>query len=299
MPIAFFGTADFSAPSLRALLEAGYSVGPVITKPDAPGKRGTALRPPQVKTIADDAGIPVLQPASKEELAARIGDYPDVTGGVVVAYGMLIPREVLDRFAGGLINVHASLLPRWRGASPVASAILHGDQQTGISLMQLTPEMDEGPVFLRAAIDLDGSETRPWLESRLAELGGETVSRRLDDIWGGSLTPEPQDDSRATYAPLLDKSAGEIDWHQSAEYLARQIRAFLGWPGSHTLIRNHRVTIEAARPVDQHGQPGTFQFRGGRLIGFAGDGALDITRLKPAGKSSMTGDAFARGYMRA
>ena len=299
MPIAFFGTADFSAPSLRALLDAGYSVDPVITKPDAPGKRGTALQPPQVKTIAEEASIPVLQPASKEELAAGIGDYPDVTGGVVVAYGMLIPEEVLNHFSQPLINVHASLLPRWRGPSPVAAAILHGDQQTGISLMQLTPEMDEGPVYLRETIDLEGSETRPGLEARLAELGGETIGQRLEDIRGGWLKPEPQDGSQATYAPLLDKSAGEIDWQQSAEYLARQIRAFLGWPGSHTLISNHRVTIEAARPVDQHGQPGTFQFRNGRLIGYAGDGGLDITRLKPAGKSSMTGDAFARGYMRA
>lgn len=294
----FFGTADFSVPSLEALLGDGYTVAVAVTKPDTPGKRGTERMPPHVKKVAQDHGIPVIQPESKDQLAEKIGRYPDIDWGVVAAYGMIIPATVLDRFKGGLVNVHASLLPRWRGPSPIEAAILHGDDRTGISLMRLVAAMDAGPVYIQKTIGLDGTETRLWLQQRLAELGAETLRTHLDEIINGTLTPEEQDDSRATYTKLLGKSDGEIDWQQPAESIERRIRAFRGWPGSFTTIENVRVTIESARVIEAGGKPGNPDIIDGSLVIYASEKALLIDELRPSGKKTMSGQEFLRGYLK-
>lgn len=299
MTLAFFGTADFSVPSLEKLLNEKRNISLVVTKPDAPGKRGRELESPRVKILADEAGIPVIQPSSKQELTQHLDNYPDITCGVVVAYGMILPSPVLEHFDNGLINVHASLLPRWRGPSPIEAAILHSDSQTGISMMRMISAMDAGPVYVRAIRDLEGTETRPQLMDELAELGATTLHTHLDSILDGLLEPEKQDESHATYTRLLRKSDGEIGWNQPAETIERQIRAYLGWPGSFTTIQGVPVTIEAAHVVEGSGQPGEPTVsEDGSLIVHASDGALVIDRVRPSGKQTITGSEFVRGFLK-
>lgn len=270
----------------------------VVTKPDAPGKRGRELQPPAVKTVAREAGIPVAQPDSKQALAESISEHPGVTHGVVVAYGMLVPRPVLEHFRNGLINVHASLLPRWRGPSPLESTILHGDTHAGISLIRLTEKMDAGPVYVHSGVELDGSETRLSLTDEMSTLGAESLHSHLPGILDGSVTPAEQDESRATYSTLLHKWAGEIDWYQPATMIERQIRAYLGWPGSHTTVNGTPVTVEATQVIGASGEPGTFESRNGTLVAYTTEDGLRIDQLRPTGGQSMSGDAFIRGYMR-
>ncbi len=270
----------------------------VVTKPDTTGKRGKEQKPPHVKKIAQDYGIPVIQPESKEQLSRAISQYPGIRHGVVVAYGMIIPDTVLDHFSRGLVNVHASLLPRWRGPSPIEAAILHGDSQTGISLMRLVPAMDAGPVYVNDPVELDGTETRPWLMRHLAQLGATTLHSYLDGIIDGTLTPADQDEAQATYSKLLRKSDGEIDWHQPAEAIERHIRAFLGWPGSFTTIDDTYITIEAADIIEGAGEPGKPDVIDNSLVIYASENALRITQLKPSGKKTMTGQDFVRGYLK-
>lgn len=299
MTLAFFGTADFSVPSLEKLLKEERDISLVVTKPDAPGKRGRKLESPRIKTLADEAGIPVIQPSSKQELVQHLDHYPDITCGVVVAYGIILPPPVLEHFDNGLINVHASLLPRWRGPSPVEAVILHGDSQTGISIMRMTSAMDSGPVYTRATRNLESTETRLQLMEELAELGAATLHANLNSILDGSLEPEAQDESRATYTKLLRKSDGEIDWNQPAETIERQIRAYLGWPGSFTTIQDTPVIIEAAHVVEGSGQPGEPAVsEDGSLIVHTFDDALVIDRVRPSGKQAITGSEFIRGFLK-
>lgn len=251
-----------------------------------------------VKIIAEQHNVPVVQPGDKPQLTSSIKQYPHVKHGVVSAYGMIIPSDVLLGFEYNLINIHASLLPRWRGPSPIESAILSGDVRTGVTLMRLVEAMDAGPVYTQSVLELNGTETQPWLYRQLAELGSETLLQNLDGFLKGALQATPQDEEQATYSKLLRKSDGEIDWQRSATEIERQVRAFLNWPGSHTTVNGTRVAIEAAGIIEKTGTPGQPDIVEDSLIIYAGENALLIDKIKPDGKNVMQGVDFARGYLK-
>jgi len=306
--IVFFGTDVFSISSLQALIEAGYPIEAVVTKPDARVGRGREVTAPQVKQLAQSHGIAVLQPADSAQLLQLASGLKSVYG-VVVAYGRIIAPAVLERFTGGLINVHPSLLPKYRGPAPIEAAILNGDTMTGICMMKLDAGMDTGPIFVRELVPLTGMETRPALYDHLAGYGAQLLAGSLTDIMGGKLPPVPQNaftDEQASVTGLITKSDGIIDWIQPAVAIERHVRAYLGWPGSKTMIDGIDVTITAARPGDSlllvgtgetGGQPGIpFKTTAGELAVITGHGELIIDRLKPAGKNEMTGQAFLAGH---
>lgn len=220
-----------------------------------------------------------------------------IDAAVVVAYGMILPQEVLEYFAKGMINVHASLLPLYRGPSPIEAAILGGDSHTGVTLMQLEAQMDTGDVYTQKKISLNGDETRPKLYDQLSRIGAELLVECIDKIVAGEILPHPQDDAKATYTKLIQKSDGIIDWSLPAAVIERTIRAYLGWPGSRTTLMGKDVVITSTRIVDSKGEMGASEpNEAGELLVYCNKDAIIIETLIPAGKKEMTGAEFIRGY---
>lgn len=295
-PIIFFGTEDFSAASLEALIAAGFTVAAAVTKPDTKKGRGRTLVPPTVKVIAEAHNIPVWQPANLDEIIPEItalqAAHALPLAGVLVSFGKIIPQHIIDLFTPGIINVHPSELPRYRGPSPIESAILNGDATTGVSIMQLSARMDAGPVYHFTPHPLNGTETQPELYATLANLGGAALTKVLPGILSGTLQPTSQNEAAATYCQLIQKSDGIIDWQQPANTIERHIRAYNGWPGSRTALHGVDVTITSAHIAEEHSELGAHP-----LTLPCGNGTfLAIDTLKPAGKKEMTAQAFANGY---
>lgn len=294
--LIFFGTDAFSVPSLIRLLAEEWNVVAVVTKPDSPAGRGRELTVPAVKRLAQAKGIPVLQPEKATDVIEELGTYR-ADAGIVVAYGKILPPKLIKLFPKGLINVHASLLPRYRGASPIESAILAGDDTTGVTLMQIDEGMDTGPTYDNAKLQLSGSENRYDLYEQLAELGAELLSAKLPSILDNVIVPIPQDKTQASHVGLIKKEDGHIDWTKPASEIERQVRAYLGWPGSRSTISGTDVIITAAHTSPKDGQAGTpYIAPSGELAVFAGEGSLVIDTLKPAGKREMTGAEFLTGH---
>ena len=294
--LVFFGTDAFSVPSLVRLLAEDWPIRAVITKPDSHTGRGRVLTQPAVKRLAEARGIPVYQPARVKELTPMLTQLAP-TAGIVVAYGKIFPASVINLFPHGLINVHASLLPAYRGASPIEAALLHGDDRTGVTLMQIDKGMDTGPTFASSTIQLTGAETRPDLYETLAEMGADLLGNRLQAILDGDLVSVPQDNSMSSTAPMILKEHGRLDWHKDARTLSCEIRAYLGWPGSHTAIQGVDVVVTSAHVIDAHGPAGTpYKTPSGELAVYAAKGSLIIDTLKPAGKREMTGPEFLAGH---
>lgn len=297
--LLFAGTPDFAVPSLRALLASGHELAAVLTQPDRPAGRGRNPRSGPVKQLAREHGVPVLQPVSlssddvQGELRALA---PDLM--VVVAYGLLLPPPVLAIPGRGCINVHASLLPRWRGAAPIQAALLNGDRETGVCLMQLEEGLDTGPVFARRIVQIGARETAGELHDRLAALGGELLAEHLDAILDGAIPAQAQPDEGATYARRINKADARIDWNRSAVELDRQVRAYLGWPVADTLVDGRQLRIWRAEPV-----PGAAAAPPGQVIGVdavgvlvqTGDGILRLLEVQTAGKARTPALEFARG----
>jgi methionyl-tRNA formyltransferase len=294
--LLFAGTPDFAVPCLAALLDAGHEVIGVYTQPDRPAGRGRKLQMSPVKALALDRGIPVYQPESLkrdpeavEQLRALGADLM-----VVVAYGLLLPVSVLEAPRLGCVNVHASLLPRWRGAAPIQRAILAGDAETGVCIMRMEAGLDTGPVYHRVATPIAANETGGALHDRLAELGARALVEALPGIAAGSPAPEPQDDALATYAHKLSKDEATIDWSAPADAIERQVRAFDPWPVAQTILDGATLRIwsaEAESESDAEGSaaPGTVVGVDRTGIRVAtGAGRLRITRLQPAGKKPMS-----------
>jgi methionyl-tRNA formyltransferase len=294
--LVFFGTDAFSVPTLIRLLAEGWNVVGIVTKPDSRTGRGRELTTPAVKRLAVAKQIPILQPTRVAEATAGLRQLkPDA--GVVVAYGKIIPESVIELFPRGLINIHASLLPLHRGPSPIETAILEGYQDTGITLMQIDASLDTGPTYDQSKLQLTGSETREDLYEQLAELGADFLSAKLANILEGNIVPLPQDSKHATTTKLIAKDDGRIDWSKPARRLEREVRAYLGWPGSRAEIAGVDVTITAARLLPQAGPPGKpFKTAGGELAVYAASDSLIIDRLKPAGKREMSGPEFLAGH---
>jgi methionyl-tRNA formyltransferase len=295
MKLVFAGTPEFARASLEALVAWGRKPVAVYTQPDRPAGRGKKLTASPVKHFALEHGIPVYQPATLrddaavEELRAL---QPDLL--VVAAYGLILPQAVLDIPTHGCINVHASILPRWRGAAPIQAAILAGDDETGISLMRMTAGLDCGPVFHVADITIGAEETAGELHDRLAALGARVLVEQLDNIVMGRLEAVEQDDSLVTYAPKIDKQDAEIDWSLPAAEIARRVRAYNPFPGAFTHDRETRLKIWRARPTDGSGDPGqVLQFDSDAIIVACGEGALRLDELQLPGKRRAPTHEFA------
>ena len=285
--IAFFGTEDFSAVSLKGLLQAGFDISVVITKPDSKKGRGQRLAPPEVKQVADSYGIPVLQPTELSTILPTLQAMQPLVG-VLVSYGKIIPQSVIDVFTPGIINLHPSLLPKYRGPSPIESAIYNGDTTTGISVMQLSKAMDAGPVYHQVEMPLNGTETGPSLSDTLAELGTAELIRVLPSIINGTLQPTEQDHDSATYCSLLQKSGSSLSiMSMTAIQAERHVRAYLAYPRSRIEVSGHPVIITKAHVSQSRPDVG---------VRFSDDNYLAIDQLiAPSGKA-MTTDAFMRGY---
>jgi methionyl-tRNA formyltransferase len=251
MRVVFAGTPDFSVPILQALQDSSHQVVGVYTQPDRPAGRGRKLKPGPVKALALEHGLPVFQPTSLKDPAAQrqlAALQPDLM--VVVAYGLLLPQAVLDIPVRGCVNLHASLLPRWRGAAPIQRAILAGDSETGVCLMQMEAGLDSGPVLAAVHTPIDATETAGSLHDRLSQLAADLLAAHLDDLAEGRLRPHPQDDAQVTYAHKLDKREAAIDWQQDANSLERQVRAFNPWPVAQAQYQGQCLRIWRAVALD-------------------------------------------------
>ncbi len=293
--IIFAGTPDFALASLKALVAAGRTPCAVLTQPDRPAGRGKQLTASPVKTFAIEQGIPVLQPPSlrdDEQVATLAALEPDVM--IVAAYGLILPQAVLDIPRAGCLNVHASLLPRWRGAAPIQAAILAGDPQTGVCLMQMEAGLDTGPVFACESVPIGEHETAGELHDRLAAAGGGLLVTHLDAILVGSLEAKPQDDALATYAPKIRPADAQLDWQQDAGELERMVRAYSPVPGAWFMAGDERTKCWQARQVDGDSAPGTVLAAGpDGIVVACGQGALSLERLQRPGKRAVSAGEYA------
>lgn len=300
MRLLFAGTPEFALPALAAAGAGGHEVVGVLTQPDRPAGRGRKLVASPVKRAALAAGVPVFQPETLKrdaDLAAALAALaPDVA--VVAAYGLLLPRWLLELPAHGCINVHASLLPRWRGAAPIARAILAGDQETGVTIMRMARGLDTGDMLLQRALSIGEQETAGALHDRLADLGGELLGQALAGLAAGTLTATPQDDALASYAPRLTKAEAALDWSGEAGVLARAVRAFNPWPVAHGTLDGQPLRIWQASASDAPAgtAPGTIVAAGEAGIDVAcGAGVLRIAELQWPGKRRVRAAEAARG----
>ncbi len=297
MRIVFFGTPEFAVPSLEALLGERQVIAGVVTQPDKPqGRSRSTLVPPPIKLIAEREQLPVLQPVRPVGdlfLASLRRLEPEL--GVVVAYGHVLRREVLAVPTHGMINVHASLLPRWRGAAPVQHAVLAGDRETGVSIMRMEEGLDTGPVLHRVATAIGPEETAGALAARLAVLGATALSTVLSLLSAGSITAEPQDAAAATYASKIERETAHLDWSGEAASLVRQVRAFDPSPGAWTTHAGEPLKLFGAATSTEHGMPGTVLAADERLVVACGRGALALREVQPAGKNRLPVGAWVRG----
>ena len=298
--IVFMGTPDFAVPSLQALARDHQVVG-VVTQPDRPAGRGRRLVAPPVKEAAGALGLEVIQPPTlrRPEAVERLVAWrPDLV--VVAAFGQILRPEVLAIPPHGCLNVHASLLPRYRGAAPIPAAILAGDERTGVTIMRMDEGLDTGPMLAQADWPIGPDDTTGSLAADLARLGASLLVEALPGWLEGRIAPRPQDDSQATYCRTLQKEDGLLDWALTASHLDRQVRACDPWPGAYTTWAGQRLKILRARPLP--GRPGPGGVEPGRVVDLApgtgvvtGEGVLELLEVQLAGKSAMDVQAFAQG----
>jgi methionyl-tRNA formyltransferase len=298
--VVFMGSPEFAVPCLRALCE-HHEVALVVSQPDKPAGRGGQIAAPTVKRAALELGVPVIQPRS-----AKTGELRDALAAsgaelaVVVAYGKILPRPVLEALPRGCINVHGSLLPKYRGAAPVQWAVIHGEAETGVSIMQLDEGMDTGPVLLERCVAVDPDETAGELLARLAPIGAQALIEAIAAIEAGTAHPVAQEHLRASHAPMLAKTDGMIDFTQPAAAVAARIRGVDPWPGAQAVLRGQIVKLFRAQPVPgaplASGPPGTVLAveAGGVQVAAAG-GAVVIRELQAAGRKRMAAAQFAAG----
>ena len=302
MKIIFMGTPDFAVSALDALCRSGQEVILAVTQPDRQKGRGRKVIQTPVKVCAEKWGVPVFQPVRIREAEAieQIRSLsPDLI--VVAAFGQILPQELLDIPRLGCVNIHASLLPRLRGAAPIQWSVINGDSESGITLMQMNAGLDTGDILFQESVPIGPQETGESLYEKLAELGGEMIVKYLPAIEAGEVKPVKQDDSLSSYAPMLRKEMGEIDWTMSAAQIEQRMRGMLPWPGAYTTLEGHTLKIWSARvlPADSKyadAVPGTVLYTDKKTICVAaGQGALALLEVQAEGKKRMGTDAFLRG----
>ena len=294
--IIFAGTPEFAVASLRALVESGRIPVAVLTQPDRPAGRGKRLTPSPAKQYAEQQEIPVLQPVTlrDDDMVAQLAALePDVL--IVAAYGLILPQAVLDVPRVGCVNVHASLLPRWRGAAPIQAAILAGDTETGVCLMSMTAGLDCGPVFVSHCLEIGETETAGELHDRLAAAGGELLAKHFDEIASGQLVASEQDEAKATYAPKIKNADAQLDWTHPAENLERAVRAYNPAPGAWFMLEQERIKCWSASALEEHDGPaGLIMTADGSGVTVAcGEGALRLETVQRPGKRRVSGGEFA------
>jgi len=301
MRIVFIGTGEIGVPTLRTLLNSEHEVVAVVTQPDKRVGREQRIEPPPIKKAligrARPPCAPIFQPAriKDPQIIEEIRDIgPDVI--VVIAYGQILPRDVLEIPRLACLNLHASLLPRWRGAAPIQAAIAAGDHETGITVMYMDEGLDTGDILLQRNMDILPNDTGGSLHDRLAQIAPEALLESLRLLAAGKALRIPQDNTRATYAPKLKREHGQIDWSESAEAIERKIRAYNPWPGAFMKVDRQSLKIFSASAVDLNGQPGEILRREKDLIVAAGKGALSLAEVQLEGKRRMSAAEFLRGY---
>ncbi|MBI3812186.1 MAG: methionyl-tRNA formyltransferase [Nitrospirae bacterium] len=300
MRLIFMGTPEFALPSLNALHQSGRTILAVVTQPDRPKGRGEHLAPPPAKVMAERFGLPVLQPAKIKDpvfLDSLRALKPEMI--VVVAFGRILPHEILDLPPRGCVNLHASLLPNYRGAAPIQWAIINGESETGVTTIRMDPGMDTGDILLHERVAILPEDTAGSLSGRLAEHGADLLLRTLKGIESGDVVPTAQDHSAATMAPMLEKESGEIDWAQPAVKIVNRIRGLSPWPGAYTFYQDERWRIWKAAYEDKaaDGLPGTILKTGREEISVAtGWGLLEILELQPENGRRMGVRDFLAGH---
>jgi methionyl-tRNA formyltransferase len=298
MKLVYMGTPRFAVPPLRSLRAAGHIVLGVVTRIDKQAGRGRIMTPPQVKLAAQDLGLPVFQPrrVREPEFVDTLRSLePDAI--VVAAYGQILPKDILGLPTFGCINIHASLLPAYRGAAPVAWAIIRGEIATGITIMQMDEGMDTGAILLQEHVPIEENDTTGTLTEKLSLLGARLITEALPRIEAGTLVPQPQDNGRATLAPLLKKADGRIDWNLAAAEIRNRVRGLSPWPGAYTLSDGKLIKLLEVEVATGSGDPGAVQVADSRsLIVGTGNGLLRIMRIQPEGKRAMSTAEFLQGH---
>ncbi len=300
MRVIFLGTPEFAVPSLGALASAGHEVLAVFTQPDRPKGRGNQLAESPVKIAARTLGLPVHQPErirrpeTVEQLRSLAADLM-----VVVGYGQIIPQNIIDLPPYGILNVHASLLPKYRGAAPIQWAIANAEKQTGVTIMQIDAGLDTGDMLLKGSLEIGAAETAPELSRRLARLGADLLIQAIKQIETGSAHREKQDGSQASLAPILKKEDGRIDWQRPAQQIYGRLRGFDPWPGAYTVFRHQSLAITSATPKTRTAplNAGTVEIENRHLlVGCGNDTTLELLEVQPSGKKRMPAEAFINGY---
>jgi methionyl-tRNA formyltransferase len=298
--IVFFGSGPVAAKSLKLLVQ-NFEIEAVITKPKPSHHHGDF----PVIELAKTLGLKIYTPSNKKELTELFASNPVRSKiGLVIDYGLIITQEVIDYFPLGIINSHFSLLPEWRGADPITFSVLSGQKRTGVSLMLITAGLDEGPLLAQTPFDIPNGITAPKLTDALIELSHISLAKILPIYMNGDISPAPQEQvtiaasATPTYSRKLTKKDGIIDWNKPAEQIEREIRAFIDWPKSTTILAGKEVIVTSAKVIDESGTPGQPVARGKELIVYCGDQALSLGTLKPNGKKEMTAAAFLAGYGR-
>ena len=295
MRIAFMGTPDFSVPAFDTLRSAGHEIACVYTQPPRPAGRGQKERKSPVHLRAEASGIEVRYPVSLKDAEAQAAFFAlDLDAAVVVAYGLILPAVILKAPERGCINIHASLLPRWRGAAPIQRALLAGDTETGVTIMQMDEGLDTGPELLREAIPINPTMNAGDLHDALSAMGGRLIVDALAGLDAGSLSAIPQTDAGMTYAAKLERGEERIDWTRDAAELARHVRGFAPWPGAWFEQDGVRIKVQAAEVASGDGSPGVVL--DDRLLVACGSGALRLLRVQRAGRGAMEADDYLRGH---
>ena len=298
MKLAFLGTSEFAVPALRALVDAGHDVIAVYTRVPKPAGRGQQERRTPVHELALSLALPVCTPKSlKSEEEAQAFEALDLDAAVVVSYGHILPKRFLEAPVLGCINIHGSLLPRWRGAAPIHRAILAGDAETGVTTMRMDEGLDTGAMLLAERTPISAADTAETVHDRLAELGARLIVSTLDGLLAKTLDAVPQSEGGVTYAHKLGKEEGALDWRRPAAELERKVRAFHPWPGTWFEAQGERIKVLAAGLALAGGAPGTVSVgRDGFPVVACGIGGLKLLKLQRAGKSAQSADAFLRGF---
>jgi methionyl-tRNA formyltransferase len=283
--IIFIGTSSFAVPALESLVKKNYNILAVVTSPDKPAGRRQELTSSLVKKTALKYNLPILQPEKISEISQRISKLkPDLI--VLAAYGQIIPKSILDIPSFGCLNLHPSLLPKYRGPSPIQTAILNGDKTTGLTIIKMDEKIDHGPIIAQTKIEITPDENSQALEQKLAQTGADLLIKMLPDYLNGKIKPKPQDEKEVSYTKIFTRQDGQIDWNQTAQEIERKIRAFYPWPGTWTYLNKKRVKIIKAKAVEKENQT-TIKTKKGYLL-------LEI--VQPEGKKPMTGEEYFRGH---